>query len=599
MTAHRPRAAAATAVVLALVATAAPAAVASPGSPAHSATTPAAGTTERTAERTTGNDPSAVPATVETTPVEAPAAANTLRSGRSQDPTGDDVVTAASDVSGFATVGVTWTGSPDADLTVEARTSADDGATWSAWTSVSVEALDPDATTGGTAPLAVGDVDQVEVTVEGVAAADVHDVELVTIDPGQGAVDRAAADIASANGAAADVDAPFGMGPGAAVQVPAAVATGDQHDGPAIRSRADWGADESLMTWTPRQGQVKGAVIHHTAGTNSYTASQVPSIIRGIYTYHAKTRGWGDIGYNFLVDKWGRIWEGRTGGVELEIIGAHALGVNDETVGVSVLGNYDQATVSNAAVRGVIDLLAWKLALHGVPARGYTTLDGSREARISGHRDVGSTACPGASIYQRMGEIRRKVENDQAAWKHLWNKSTGYLIEYRPHVSRDQVWFVSGGTRHLITSTEARAALAKRLGRASYASYTFLTSLERGTDFDSRWARVPSGRYVMLDTNGDLMWATSCGTVRHWGGDCTDPRIPDRAKNAFDVEHISYFARSEHTGYLYRIYDGRRERVYTRDAWWRLTRALGWSELRDVKVTSALLNEFPAGPSHR
>ncbi|MEL7976437.1 N-acetylmuramoyl-L-alanine amidase [Isoptericola sp. F-RaC21] len=592
MTAHRWTAATATAVVLALVAAAAPAAGASPHPPARPATPAAASPPS--------DDASAVEATVEATPAEAPdgATARALRSDPAHAATGGDVVVAASDVSGFATVGVTWAGPADADLTIRARTSADGGDTWSGWTPMEVEAPDPDATDGGSAPLAVGDVDRVEVTVEDVAAEQVRDVELVTIDPGEGAVDHAASDTAS-DGALETGLAPFGKGVGGVVRVPGAVATGDQHDGPAIRSRADWGADESLMTWTPKQGQVKGAVIHHTAGTNGYTSSQVPAIIRGIYTYHAKTRGWGDIGYNFLVDKWGRVWEGRTGGVELEIVGAHAVGVNDETVGVSVLGNYDQATVTDAAIRGVIDLLAWKLSLHGVPARGYTTLDGAHEARISGHRDVGSTACPGTSIYRRLTEIRAKVEAGQARWRHLWKASTGYLVEYRPRVSSGEVWFVSGSTRHLVTSTRARAALAKRLGRASYASHTFLTSLTRGTDFDSRWARVPSGRYVMLDTNGDLMWATSCTTVRHWGGDCSDPRIPDRAKNAFDVEPISYFARSEHTGYLYRIYDGRRERVYTRDAWWRLTRALGWSELRDVKVTSALLNEFPAGPSHR
>ncbi|MEU2199147.1 N-acetylmuramoyl-L-alanine amidase [Isoptericola sp. NPDC019482] len=578
MTARRWTSAAATAVVLTLVATGAPAAVASAGGTAR-------------------DDPTAVEAAVEVTPA-APPDAGTARTFGSDEAQGtsDDVVTATSDVSGFATVGVTWSGPADAALVIRARTSTDDGATWSAWSPLEVEAPDPDAAEGGSAPLVVGDVDRVEVTVENATAEDVRDVEVVTIDPGEGAVDRAASE------PSLDVDggfSPFGMGAGGAVSLAGAVATGDQHDGPAIRSRADWGADESLMTWTPRQGQVKGAVIHHTAGTNSYTSAQVPSIIRGIYTYHAKTRGWGDIGYNFLVDKWGRAWEGRSGGVELEIVGGHAVGVNDETVGVSVLGNYQQATVSDAAVRGVIDLLAWKLALHGVPARGYTTLDGAREARISGHRDVAGTACPGASIYRRLTEIRSKVASGQSRWGHLWNKSTGYLVEYRPHLSRDEVWFVSGGTRHLLTSTRARAALAERLGRASYASRSFLTSLERGTDFDSRWARVPSGRYLMLDRNGDLMWATSCGTVRHWGGDCTDPRIPDRAKNAFDVEYISYFARSERTGYLYRLHDGRRERVYTRDAWWRLTRAVGWSELRDVKVTSALLNEFPAGPSHR
>ncbi|WP_069385632.1 FG-GAP-like repeat-containing protein [Cellulosimicrobium cellulans] len=155
------------------------------------------------------------------------------------------------------------------------------------------------------------------------------------------------------------------------------------------------------MTWTPQIGSVTGVVVHHTAGSNDYTANQVPAIIRGIYAYHAQSRGWGDIGYNFLVDKFGRVWEGRAGGVDRAIIGAHASGVNSVRFGVSVMGNYDTAQVSGAAVDAVSAVVAWKLGLHGVRGAGGDV--------VLGHRDVGQTSCPGVSLYAALPQIRTSV----------------------------------------------------------------------------------------------------------------------------------------------------------------------------------------------
>lgn len=181
-----------------------------------------------------------------------------------------------------------------------------------------------------------------------------------------------------------------------------------------MNSRADWGADESIMTWTPSQGDFKAAVIHHTAGTNDYAAGDVPAILRGIYAYHAVTRDWGDIGYNFLVDKFGRIWEGRAGGVDRETIGGHTLGWNAATVGVSVLGNYDTAAPSSAAMTAVAKLLGWKLTRLGVRANTVATVQGRNMPTIVGHRDLGQTACPGANLYTRLPELRSRVATEQA-----------------------------------------------------------------------------------------------------------------------------------------------------------------------------------------
>ncbi|WP_407316873.1 N-acetylmuramoyl-L-alanine amidase [Isoptericola halotolerans] len=325
---------------------------------------------------------------------------------------------ATADATGFAVVGVTWSGDVAEDaLVVEVRTSedpdapadADDG--WDAWEEVSAEPS-PDGTLDGTEPVVVGDVARVQARVTG--SAPVRDLTLTVVDPGT-------------SGADDDVPTPpQGTSPGGTAVAAAAVP-----DRPTISSRKAWGADESIMTWTPRQGSIRGAAIHHTAGTNSYSKSDVPRIIRGIYAYHAQTRDWGDIGYNFVVDKFGRVWEGRAGGITRQTIGGHARGYNTNSTGISVLGNYETTTVSSAAVTAVVEVAAWKLALHGVPATGSTTINGTREQRIFGHRDVASTACPGRTLYAKMGEIRRRADalQDRAAASQAPKVADGTFVE--------------------------------------------------------------------------------------------------------------------------------------------------------------------------
>src|SRR5207253_6993904 len=103
------------------------------------------------------------------------------------------------------------------------------------------------------------------------------------------------------------------------------------------------------------------AIVHHTAGTNSYTEAQSAAIVRGIELYHVKGNGWNDIGYNFLVDKYGQVFEGRYGGMERPVVGAHAMGFNTGSVGVAVIGNYGDSGISVAARASLVRLLAWRL----------------------------------------------------------------------------------------------------------------------------------------------------------------------------------------------------------------------------------------------
>ncbi|MEV4335046.1 N-acetylmuramoyl-L-alanine amidase [Streptomyces sp. NPDC049597] len=189
---------------------------------------------------------------------------------------------------------------------------------------------------------------------------------------------------------------------------------------PAIVSRAEWGADESLVQDPPTYlSKVDAVFVHHTAGTNDYDCSESPAIIRAILTYHVKTNGWNDVGYNFFVDKCGTVFEGRAGGVDKPVQGAHTYGFNGYSSGVSVLGDYENGgTPTAAAQQAVADISAWKLGLHGVDPEAKVTLTAAADTgvwkkgdkatlyTISGHRDGYATLCPGRTLYSALPAIR-------------------------------------------------------------------------------------------------------------------------------------------------------------------------------------------------
>ena len=183
----------------------------------------------------------------------------------------------------------------------------------------------------------------------------------------------------------------------------------------------------------------KGTCIHHTAGSNNYSESQGPAIVRGIYAYHAKTLGWGDVGYNALVDKYGNIYEGRYGGLDKNIEGAHAGGFNNGTFGISVMGNHDQLQIPDAAITALGEMVGWRMKVGGVDPMSTAALtsSGYSKARygsgqtvnlpaIFGHRDTGYTSCPGNFGYQQMDAIRAaaKAKFDGAGGADIADRST-------------------------------------------------------------------------------------------------------------------------------------------------------------------------------
>ena len=191
---------------------------------------------------------------------------------------------------------------------------------------------------------------------------------------------------------------------------------------PPIVSRSAWGADELLRRNHPRYASaIRLAIVHHTATPNNYTADQAAAIVRGIDVFHVRSRGWDDIGYNFLIDRFGRVYEGRYGGMTRNVIGAHALGFNRGSVGIALIGNFTNAKPTAAAVQSLERLIAWRLDLaHVDPVSTLTFVSGGSERwrsgvkvklrAVSGHRDTGSTTCPGNQLYGQLDRIARVAE---------------------------------------------------------------------------------------------------------------------------------------------------------------------------------------------
>ncbi|QRZ06706.1 N-acetylmuramoyl-L-alanine amidase [Mycolicibacterium austroafricanum] len=189
---------------------------------------------------------------------------------------------------------------------------------------------------------------------------------------------------------------------------------------PRIINRAEWGADEGMRCGEPRYDtRIRAGVVHHTAGSNEYTPEDSAGIVRSIYEYHTRTLGWCDIAYNAMVDKYGQVFEGRAGGMNRPVEGAHTGGFNHNTWGVAMLGNFDVVPPTPIQLRNTATLLGWVLGQAGVdplatvvmPSEGgsFTKFPFGASPTlptIFTHRDVGNTECPGNAAYALMGQIR-------------------------------------------------------------------------------------------------------------------------------------------------------------------------------------------------
>lgn len=307
------------------------------------------------------------------------------------------------ETTGFSMLGVTWR-SGTGHVRVRVRRAAGG---WSAWQAVDRLHDGPDLDTEearrtppATEPVWVGRAVAVQVEVSGTPREPV----LALIDPGRRAEDDQDDHDETAAGTEPETGRALGRAPM-----------------PDLRTRKQWGANPDLHDGTQVVNKVlKQVHIHHTVNSNSYTRGDVPALIRGMYRYHTQSLGWSDIGYNFLVDRFGRIWIGRRGSGRKLVRGAHTLGFNHSSMGVSVIGNFEVKRPNDKIIAAIVRLSAWRLDWFDLPPRGTVKRRSHGSDRfpagdivelpvIDGHRDTNETACPGKHLYAEIPRIRRRT----------------------------------------------------------------------------------------------------------------------------------------------------------------------------------------------
>jgi hypothetical protein len=240
-------------------------------------------------------------------------------------------------------------------------------------------------------------------------------------------------------GAAALAGAAIAAGPtvagASATAAPAAAAGGADHRvldllRPEIAPREAWGADLPVVDPILPEEDVRFLLVHHTASTNEYGPGDVIDQIRGFHRFHTgPDKGWPDVAYNFFVDRFGSIWEGRAGSLAGPVRGDATGGSQGFALLCSLIGDHREAPVSDEARASLVALLAWLSERHGIATEPGTTVEfvsrGSNRwpagavvsaATISGHRDMSRTTCPGDLAYGLIAtDLPRAVTDRRAA----------------------------------------------------------------------------------------------------------------------------------------------------------------------------------------
>ncbi|MBR7192675.1 N-acetylmuramoyl-L-alanine amidase [Gordonia sp. SCSIO 19800] len=387
--------------------------------PAATPTTEAPSSSERSAPSTTREQPAPRDDRAPGTPTRSNPSSTTPATPTMAD--GREVGAAVTHIAREAPikmVAFTWERPVDVDLKLRAKNP--DGK-WGPWTVLEqiTRGQAPSAKNPvGTEPVWVGDAREVQVAAskDGLAipAAETQGGDLAQLAVGTASTVVTELATVALNALKATLISPESLlGLGSSLLSPL---TG----GPQVVARQAWGADESIRCSQPVYSpQMRGAIVHHTAGSNDYTPQQSAEIVRGIYAYHARSLNWCDIGYNVLIDKYGQIFEGAFGGLDRNVEGTHTGGFNKETLGVSMIGNLEEVPPTAAMVSATGKFLRWRLGKAGLNPAGTATLTsegfaGTKFAAgtqsnlpvISGHRDYNSTSCPGVHGYAALTAIR-------------------------------------------------------------------------------------------------------------------------------------------------------------------------------------------------
>jgi len=329
---------------------------------------------------------------------------------------------------------------------------------------------------------------------------------------------------------------------------------------PPIITRAQWGADESLRRGsTSYSDTIKVAFVHHVVSTNNYTPAQAAQQMRNIYSWFTEGIQVNDFGYNFMVDRFGRLYEGRAGGIDKAVVGAHTSGFNAESFAVSFLGNADtlnpDAPTKEKILDSISDLIAWKFELHDVnplgsavltsagpgPGQGTTSMYWPGEKvtskTIAGHGDIGSTSCPGEFLRPTLNHIRLAVSARQGR------------NFFPPSISGDRVPWGTGGQIALSPRSngpmEATLTVSNACGdpvRTMSASTDVAATVPFTWDLrDSKGKAVPPGLYtfeITATSNGKALFPW-VGTARI-ASTADSPPDPCTPPEQFTVEGTGY-----------------------------------------------------------
>jgi len=261
---------------------------------------------------------------------------------------------------------------------------------------------------------------------------------------------------------------------------------------PAIIPRSAWGGDTLELRGTPTYGQVQIAFVHHTVNVNEYGPEDSAAMVLAIARYHIDHNGWNDLGYNFVVDRYGQIFEGRGGGIDLAIVGAQAQGYNSVSTGVACLGTFTDVAQTEEGMEALAQVIGWKLSLHGVPVAGQVTVTSAGgEAnrypagravtfeRISGHRDGNTTACPGDVLYGQLADLRIRAGRYATAAAGLTIRANSTIVR------GDALTTLSGQLRFADGSSTAGARVQVLYSTGGGASAVVATAT---CGSDGRWS---------------------------------------------------------------------------------------------------------------
>lgn len=221
---------------------------------------------------------------------------------------------------------------------------------------------------------------------------------------------------------------------------------------PKIYSRSDWGSPEAggSPRWTPRYWNLSRVMVHHTVSNDTNSLSSSSDNVRAIWDFHANTLGWGDIGYNYLVDQGGRIFQGRyynkntAADLKKEVEGGHTFGYNDRSIGIAALGDFRFDGPSSSLRENIAKIAGFKIAPYKLGATAmYLDESGRSQYRIAGHRNYTSTSCPGGNLYARLGAIRdraqvyRNAYVAQQGWDYSFVGKSQHSVSFRTGETTD------------------------------------------------------------------------------------------------------------------------------------------------------------------